>query len=100
MTEHLDELAQLVDTAGADVVARVSQHVVSPNPATLIGEGKVEELKETAGDAGATLIVVDEELTPVQGVNLERELKVRVMPEIPGLEYPEGRWVGSGVASV
>jgi GTP-binding protein HflX len=79
MTEHLDELAQLVDTAGADVVARVSQHVVSPNPATLIGEGKVEELKETAGDAGATLIVVDEELTPVQGVNLERELKVRVM---------------------
>src|SRR4029078_10480887 len=79
MTEHLDELAQLVDTAGADVVARVSQHVVSPSPATLIGEGKVEELKETAGAAGATLIVVDEELTPVQGVNLERELKVRVM---------------------
>ena len=79
MTEHLDELAQLVDTAGADVVARVSQQVVSPSPATLIGEGKVEELKETAGDAGATLIVVDEELTPVQGVNLERELKVRVM---------------------
>jgi GTP-binding protein HflX len=79
MTEHLDELAQLVDTAGADVVARVSQQVVSPSPATLIGEGKVEELKETAGDAGATLIVVDEELTPVQGANLERELKVRVM---------------------
>jgi len=72
MTEHLDELAQLVDTAGADVVARVSQQVVSPSPATLIGEGKVEELKETAGAAGATLIVVDEELTPVQGVNLER----------------------------
>jgi GTPase len=79
MTEHLDELAQLVDTAGADVVARVSQQVVSPNPATLIGEGKVEELKETVVGAGASLIVVDEELTPVQGANLERELKVRVM---------------------
>jgi GTP-binding protein HflX len=79
MTEHLDELAQLVDTAGADVVARVSQQVVSPNPATLIGEGKVEELKETVVDAGASLIVVDEELTPVQGANLERELEVRVM---------------------
>jgi GTPase len=79
MTEHLDELAQLVDTAGADVVARVSQQVVSPNPATLIGEGKVEELKETIVDAGASLIVVDEELTPVQGANLERELEVRVM---------------------
>jgi GTP-binding protein HflX len=79
MTEHLDELAQLVDTAGADVVARVSQQVVSPNPATLIGEGKVEELKATVVDTGATLIVLDEELTPVQGANLERELKVRVM---------------------
>jgi len=79
MTEHLDELAQLVDTAGADVVARVSQQVVSPNPATLIGEGKVEELKETIVGAGASLIVVDEELTPVQGANLERELEVRVM---------------------
>jgi GTP-binding protein HflX len=79
MTEHLDELAQLVDTAGADVVARVSQQVVSPNPATLIGEGKVEELKATVGDTGATLIVFDEELAPVQGANLERELQVRVM---------------------
>ena len=79
MTEHLDELAQLVDTAGAEVVARVSQHVVSPNPATLIGEGKVEELRAAVADAGATLVVFDEELSPVQGANLERELKVRVM---------------------
>jgi GTP-binding protein HflX len=79
MTEHLDELAQLVDTAGADVVARVSQHVVSPSPATLIGEGKVEELKAAVADVGATLVVFDEELSPVQGANLERELKVRVM---------------------
>ncbi len=79
MTEHLDELAQLVDTAGADVVARVSQQVVSPNPATLVGEGKVEEIKGTVADVGATLLVLDEELTPVQGANLERELKIRVM---------------------
>jgi len=79
MTEHLDELAQLVDTAGAEVVARVSQHVVAPNPATLIGEGKVEELKAAVADVGATLVVLDEELSPVQGANLERELEVRVM---------------------
>jgi GTP-binding protein HflX len=79
MTEHLDELARLVDTAGAEVVARVSQHVVAPNPATLIGEGKVEELRAAVADAGATLVVFDEELSPVQGANLERELKVRVM---------------------
>ncbi|MEO8140840.1 MAG: GTPase HflX, partial [Gemmatimonadota bacterium] len=44
LTEHLDELARLADTAGANVVGRLSQQIASPNPATLIGEGKVEEL--------------------------------------------------------
>jgi GTP-binding protein HflX len=79
LTEHLDELAQLVDTAGADVVGRLSQQVVAPNPATLIGEGKVEELAAEVAGSAATLVIFDEELSPVQGANLERELKVRVM---------------------
>ena len=79
MDEHLGELARLVDTAGAVVGGRLSQQVVSPNPATLIGEGKVEELGALVASEGATLVIFDEELTPVQGVNLERELKVRVM---------------------
>jgi GTP-binding protein HflX len=79
ITEHLDELTRLVDTAGAEVVGKVSQQVVSPNPATLIGEGKVEEVREAIAAAGATLVIFDEELSPVQGANLERELKVRVM---------------------
>jgi GTP-binding protein HflX len=79
LTEHLDELAQLVDTAGADVVGRLSQHVVAPSSATLIGEGKVEELAAEVVNSGATLVIFDEELSPVQGANLERELKVRVM---------------------
>jgi GTP-binding protein HflX len=79
LTEHLDELAQLVDTAGADVVGRLSQQLASRNPATLIGEGKVEELAAEVADNSATLVIFDEELTPAQGANLERELKVRVM---------------------
>ena len=79
ITEHLDELAQLADTAGAVVVGRLSQQVVSPNPATLIGEGKVQELAAAIAGAGATLVIFDEELSPVQGANLEKELKVRVM---------------------
>lgn len=79
VTEHLDELARLTDTAGADVVGRLVQQVPSPNPATLIGEGKVEELRALAAERGATLVIFDEELTPVQGANLERELKLRVM---------------------
>jgi GTP-binding protein HflX len=79
LQEHLDELAELVDTAGATVVGRLSQHVASPNPATLIGEGKVDELRATLADESASLVIFDEELSPVQGANLERELKVRVM---------------------
>jgi GTP-binding protein HflX len=79
LQEHLDELAELVDTAGATVVGRLSQHVASPNPATLIGEGKVEELRAALADESGSLAIFDEELSPVQGANLERELKVRVM---------------------
>ncbi len=79
LTEHLDELARLADTAGAVVVGRLSQQVVSPNPATLIGEGKVEELRALLEAERATLVLFDEELTPNQGANLEHDLKVRVM---------------------
>jgi len=84
VTEHLEELTRLVDTAGAEVVGRISQQIASPSPATLIGEGKVEEVAAAVADAGATLVIFDEELSPVQGANLERELKVRVMdrPEV------------------
>jgi GTP-binding protein HflX len=79
LTEHLDELARLVDTAGAQVAGRLTQQVASPYPATLLGEGKVEELAALIKELGATLAIFDEELTPVQGANLERELGVRVM---------------------
>lgn len=77
--EHLDELGRLVDTAGAAVVGRLTQQVAAPSAATLLGEGKVEELKALVEGTGATLAVFDEELTPVQGANLERELGIRVM---------------------
>ncbi len=69
----------MVDTAGAQVIARVSQQIVSPNPATLIGEGKVQEIRAQVAAEGASLVIFDEELTPVQGVNLEGELETRVM---------------------
>jgi GTPase len=77
--EHLEELTRLVDTAGAEVVGRISQHIVSPNPGTLIGEGKVDEVAAEVAASEASLVIFDEELSPVQGANLERELKVRVM---------------------
>lgn len=79
LDEHLDELARLADTAGALVVGRITQQIASPNPATLIGEGKVEEVRDRLAAESGTLVVFDEELTPNQGANLEKELKVRVM---------------------
>ncbi|HEX5005456.1 MAG TPA: GTPase HflX [Gemmatimonadales bacterium] len=79
MPEHLAELARLVDTAGAVVVDQLTQQLESPHPGTLIGEGKVEELLALVGTSGASLVIFDEELSPVQGANLEAELKVRVM---------------------
>jgi GTP-binding protein HflX len=84
VTDHLEELTRLVDTAGAEVVGRISQQITAPNPATLIGEGKVEEVACAVADSGATLVIFDEELSPVQGANLERALTVRVMdrPEV------------------
>ncbi len=79
MDEHVEELAQLVDTAGAKVVGRLSQQVAAPHPATLIGKGKLAELEALTQETDASLVIFDEELTPVQGANLEEELGVRVM---------------------
>ncbi len=72
--DHLDELALLVDTAGADVVARVMQRRDRPDPATFIGKGKAEELRELAYEVDADTVVFDDELSPAQSRNLEKIL--------------------------
>src|SRR4051812_18452456 len=70
----LDELAQLVDTAGADEVARVVQRRDRPDPATYIGRGKAEELREVSLAVDSDTVVFDDELTPAQQFNLEKLL--------------------------
>ncbi len=70
----LDELALLVDTAGADVVARVVQRRDRPEPATFVGRGKAEELHETSESVDADTVVFDDELSPAQQRNLEKLL--------------------------
>ena len=79
MQEHLDELARLADTAGAQVIGRTYQRLEAPTPNLYLGQGKVEELKGVLEGAGASLVLFDEPLTPVQGSNLESALAVRVM---------------------
>ncbi|MEO7648685.1 MAG: GTPase HflX [Gemmatimonadaceae bacterium] len=79
MDEHLEELEQLVDTAGGKVVGSVTQQLDRPNPATYLGKGKIEELGQRVTDTAATLIVFDDELTPAQGKNVEDATGRRVM---------------------
>ncbi|MDA8302411.1 MAG: GTPase HflX [Actinomycetota bacterium] len=71
---HLDELALLVATAGADVVGRVHQRREEPDPATYIGRGKAKELREVSDEVDADTVVFDDELSPAQSRNLEKIL--------------------------
>ncbi len=73
--DGLDELELLVDTAGADVVARSVQRRDAPDPATFIGKGKVEELHRLSELVDADTVVFDDELTPAQQRNLESVLR-------------------------
>ncbi|HEY6828196.1 MAG TPA: GTPase HflX [Gemmatimonadaceae bacterium] len=77
--EHLRELEELVDTAGAVVVGEMTQQIDRPHPGTYLGSGKIEELRDRVGDAGATLVVFDDELSPSQGKNIEDAIGRRVM---------------------
>jgi len=70
--EAMDELAQLVDSAGADVVARVVQRRDAPDPATFVGRGKAEEIAALSLEVDADTVVFDEELSPAQQRNLEK----------------------------
>ncbi len=72
---NLDELAQLVDTAGADPVDRVIQKRAAPDPATYVGKGKANEIQATSEESDADTVVFDDELSPAQQFNLEKILK-------------------------
>jgi GTP-binding protein HflX len=71
----LDELARLVDTAGADPVDRVVQKRDAPDPATFVGKGKAGEIFDASIDHDADTVVFDDELSPAQQYNLEKILK-------------------------
>ncbi len=75
----LAEFRELVTSAGATVVGELVQRRPKPDPATLLGSGKVEELAGAAASTDATIILFDHDLTPTQLRNLERELPCRVV---------------------
>jgi len=77
--EHLDELAQLAETAGADVVGRVVQGRTRIDGATYVGSGMAERLKEECERHDANLLVFDDNLSPAQARNLEKILGINVI---------------------
>ena len=77
--QSLAELRDLTETAGADAVAAVIQNREAVHPATYLGKGKLEEIRELIYDLDATGVICDDELTPAQMNNLEQELECKIM---------------------
>jgi len=77
--EYLDELEFLTYTAGGEVMARFTQKISTINPKTLIGSGKIEEIKAfvEANDIGS--VIFDDELTPAQQNNIQKELQCKIV---------------------
>src|SRR5258706_5299534 len=77
--ESLDELRSLATSAGAHIAGEFSQHRDRPEPATLIGKGKLEELAGAAASVSADVILFDHDLSPSQQRNIERVVNTRVI---------------------
>src|SRR6266516_3436581 len=76
---ELAEIHELASTAGVEPIGELVQHRAQPDRRTYVGKGKVVELKETLGRAGAEVLLVDDELSPVQQRELEDALQARVV---------------------
>ncbi|MGN7203706.1 GTPase HflX [Pedobacter sp. SAFR-022] len=77
--EYLDELAFLVDTAGGAVETVFTQKMLKPDRATFVGTGKLEEIKGYVQSEEIDMVVFDDELSPSQLRNIERELQVKIL---------------------
>ncbi|HYR42781.1 MAG TPA: GTPase HflX [Terriglobia bacterium] len=78
-THALDELRELAVSAGARIIGEVIQRRDRPDPATFIGKGKVEELREEVLVEGVDLVIFDDELSPSQAKNLQEALDTKVV---------------------
>ncbi len=77
--EYLDELDFLARTAGAEPRKRFIQKLEYPNPRTYVGTGKLEEIRKYVEDNDIGLVIFDDDLSPKQVANIERELKVKIL---------------------
>ena len=77
--EYLDELDFLADTAGAVTVKKFLQRLDSPNSTTFVGKGKLEEIRQYVEENEIGLVIFDDDLSPKQVANIEKELKVKIL---------------------
>ncbi|MGE5481272.1 MAG: GTPase HflX [Chloroflexota bacterium] len=77
--EHLDELEFLAETAGAEIIEKIYQELAEPNPSTVVGKGKLEEIAQIVKDNDINLVVFDDDLTPAQTRNLSTKLEIKVI---------------------
>ena len=76
--EYLDELAFLAETAGSQAVRSFTQKLDHPHPVTFVGSGKLQEIKEYVIENEVGLVIFDDELSPKQIRNIEKELQVKI----------------------
>lgn len=79
VTEYLDELEFLTFTAGGEVIKRFVQRIDVPNPKTLIGSGKMQEVEEFVKENKVGSVIFDDELTPAQQRNIEKQLRCKIV---------------------
>ena len=79
LTEYMDELEFLAYTAGATVKKRFTQKLSQPDSRTFVGKGKAEEIKLFLEENEIGMVIFDDELSPSQLKNLERELEVKIL---------------------
>ena len=77
--EHLNELELLADTAGANVLDKIIQERHKVDPATFIGRGKIDQIRDLVDQQDISLIIFDEDLTPAQVRNLENFFEIKVI---------------------
>ena len=79
LTEYLDELEFLTETAGGEVLKRFVQRVETPNPRTYLGSGKMEEVEAYVKENEIGSVIFDDELSPAQQKNIEKLLKCKIL---------------------
>ncbi|MDX5321015.1 MAG: GTPase HflX, partial [Bacteroidota bacterium] len=77
--EYLDELEFLTETAGAKTLRKFTQKLDHPHSRTFVGEGKLEEIRLYVEEHEPDMVIFDDELSPSQIRNLEKELKVKIL---------------------